>query len=240
MNGILGMRRVLTSPLSRAENQVEIATGSADTLMRLLSDASSMFQIESGKLGSRPSRSPWRRPSPKSSAAAGPRVGNGWNWRSICRPAGAPRRRRHASSSRCCITSPAMRSSSPNAAGSRFPCVRSASTPSGHALFSVHDTGIGMDAEAQTKLFQIFPRATVRRRGGSGTGLRLAISQRLVNRMGGHITVKANGGIEFQLRTHAPRRRPGALRSPFAGAPAAFSVLVVRDDRVNQRHQTVA
>ena len=108
--------------------------------------------------------------------------------------------------------------------------------------FSVHDTGIGMDEAAQTKLFQVFSQgdsSTTRRFGGTGLGL--AISQRLVNRMGGHITVQSEPGagseFSFELTLPlgaAPARSP---RSPFPARPRQLSgrLLVVEDDRVNQR-----
>ncbi|MSU48566.1 MAG: hypothetical protein EXS37_05635 [Opitutus sp.] len=52
MNGIMGMLQVLDQSRLDAEqkNQVEIAAGSADTLMRLLNDILDFSKIESGKL----------------------------------------------------------------------------------------------------------------------------------------------------------------------------------------------
>ncbi len=56
--------------------------------------------------------------------------------------------------------------------------------------FCVSDSGIGMDADTQARLFNAFEQAdssTTRRFGGTGLGL--SISQRLVQMMGGEITV---------------------------------------------------
>jgi signal transduction histidine kinase len=68
---------------------------------------------------------------------------------------------------------------------------------------AVSDTGIGMTAEQQAKLFQDFTQAdslTARRYGGTGLGL--ALSRKLARMMGGDVTVtsEADKGSVFTVR----------------------------------------
>jgi adenylate cyclase len=60
---------------------------------------------------------------------------------------------------------------------------------------AVADTGIGLTAEQQAKLFQDFTQAdslTARRYGGTGLGL--ALSRKLARMMGGDVTVTSEPG----------------------------------------------
>lgn len=104
----------------------------------------------------------------------------------------------------------------------------------------VVDTGIGMTAEEISGLFQPFAQATATTsRKYGGTGLGLALSQRLAEAMGGRITVRSRkdegSTFSFGLRLAMGGTRPGTpllLREP----PANYSharVLLVDDDPLN-------
>jgi len=247
MNGIMGMLQVLQdSPLDADQRQqLDIASGSADTLMRLLNDILDLSKIESGKLEfeSEP-------------FALAPTI---TEVVALLRTRAVEKRLELrldlAPDLPDFVVGDAVRLKQVllNLTGNAIKF-----TERGHVeisaqvllrdekvatlRFLVRDTGIGMDRETLAKLFKVFSQgdsSTTRRFGGSGLGL--AISQKLANRMGSHITVQSEAGIGsefgFDLTLPVGRTPKRASRAPFVPKPRALAgrILVVEDDRVNQR-----
>ena len=124
----------------------------------------------------------------------------------------------------------------------------SARREGGTLLFSVRDTGIGMNQDQLALLFNPFQQAdgsTTRRFGGTGLGL--VISRRILELMGGSIQVVSQPGVgstfEFripfieademsaeQLNPHHPANKTELPEKPLKGV----RILVAEDDAVNQ------
>ncbi|TGD95936.1 hybrid sensor histidine kinase/response regulator [Methylobacterium nonmethylotrophicum] len=104
--------------------------------------------------------------------------------------------------------------------------------------FSVADTGIGIPADKQGRLFERFSQVdgSIRRDYG-GTGLGLAISRRLVEAMGGEIGLisEAGRGSTFWFTLTLPRAEDQAAPETCTAAPGrAGRILLVEDIEVNR------
>jgi signal transduction histidine kinase/DNA-binding response OmpR family regulator len=71
--------------------------------------------------------------------------------------------------------------------------------------FLVRDTGIGIAPEAQARIFREFEQADDRiARSYGGSGLGLSISERIVKRMGGRITLESQPGVGSTFEVSIP------------------------------------
>lgn len=104
----------------------------------------------------------------------------------------------------------------------------------------VQDSGPGIDAETQARLFVPYSQASASvARTQGGTGLGLAISRQLVTAMGGELTLTSAPGQGSTFRATltldaAPEGTTLASAEVFVPTPLAGRVLVVEDDAVNR------
>ncbi len=246
MNGVIGMLQLLRdSPLSAEQReQVNVAAGSAHTLLRLLNDILDLSRIESGRLEF------------ESIAFSIVEVTE----ESVSLMAARADEKKLSMELHVSPDLPANVSGDPgrlkqvlfNLLGNAIKFTETGGISVTLELvsrlgdvavfrFKVRDTGIGMNPETQVKLFNKFTQAdssTTRRYGGSGLGL--AISQELVRRMGGEIRVTStpNEGSEFTFEIPLPLAEeltPATTIVPSPRAPLTGRILVVDDDPVNLR-----
>ncbi|MCI5145863.1 MAG: response regulator, partial [Candidatus Electrothrix sp. AR3] len=109
--------------------------------------------------------------------------------------------------------------------------------------FSVADTGIGMSAEEQSRLFQSFSQAdssTTRRFGGTGLGL--SISKKLVEMMGGEIQLESEAGLgskfyftlPFGVVHNESKDKKTTKKERSFSSLKGIKVLLVEDNALNQ------
>jgi signal transduction histidine kinase len=90
----------------------------------------------------------------------------------------------------------------------------SATLSNGRVRIDVADTGTGIPDEIRARIFEPF---FTTKEVGRGTGLGLPICQRIVERLGGTLSLDSEVGVGTTVRIDLPARRAATARSP---APA--------------------
>jgi CHASE2 domain-containing sensor protein/CheY-like chemotaxis protein len=113
-------------------------------------------------------------------------------------------------------------------------------TSSGKIRFQIEDTGIGMTDAQLEKIFLPFEQVGKASRKAEGTGLGLSISQRIVELMGGHLSVQSRWGegsifwvdLEVPFLYDRQPSNSGQAKQKIIGLKASHpvQVLVVDDD----------
>jgi signal transduction histidine kinase len=252
MNGILGMLDLLnTAALSPAQReQVETAATSADALLRILNDILDFAKADRGRLDLesipfRPARIADDIIALLTPRAAAKTVELRINANAAAntRVLGDPTRFRQVLTN---LIGNAVKFSDH---GSVEVDLSGTETSDDRLQLAVRvrDQGIGMDEPTRAQLFEPFQpgdSALNRRHGGAGLGL--ALSQKLVQAMGGSIEVRSEPGqgsdFAFSLSLPLAKERDTAL--PYAlttNLPRHFDarILLVEDDKINQRVVTL-
>ncbi len=267
MNGVIGMLDVLknTSLSTEQREQVQTAGNSAELLLRLLNDILDLSKIESGKLKFEHTSFAPKTIADEITALLGPAA----NTKGIALKSeigddvpsylmGDPLRLRQCVLN---LVGNAIKFTHEGEVVIKITLEPSINPKLRGLGIAITDTGIGMDAETVSRLFEKFSQAdssTTRKFGGSGLGL--SISRHLVRAMGGDISVKSTPdvGSEFSFvvdlepseAPSKPETEPAQDHQRRTATDQPARILVADDDRVNHAvfkkmikllgHETVA
>ena len=201
MNGVLGMLELLTLTKLNAEQRttVEIINGSSKSLLRLIDDILDFSKIEAGKLTVNPEvasvneivQHVFR-------LYSGNASGKGLLLTPVVDAQISPALWVDAARLQQILNNMVSNAIKFTAKGEVTLSAELFAREVGRDLvrFSVRDTGIGISAEAQQRVFEPFMQADGTTHGQfGGTGLGLSICRRLTEMMGGEIAMKSASGV---------------------------------------------
>jgi len=250
MNGFIGMLQLLhdTDGMTPQQREmVRVASASANALHDLLNDVLDFSRIEAGRLELE--RVPFElaalvdavvtamRPRAE---AAGLVLRVDWPATAPAQLVGDPTRVRQVLLN---LLSNAIKFTPAGEVRLAVRVLGAAPARSGEACaleFAVSDTGIGMDAETQARLFRPFTQAdsSMSRRYG-GTGLGLAISRKLAEAMHGALAVESavNRGSVFRFTVQLTVAAAPAPKEESDGPLPRLvgKILLVEDDATNRK-----
>ncbi|PYJ07721.1 MAG: hypothetical protein DME25_03220, partial [Verrucomicrobia bacterium] len=241
MNGVLGMLGLLRdSPLSERQREcVQIARGSAESLLTIINDILDFSKIEAGRMTLEPVTFDLLNAIEEMSELFAPSVAQKGLELVLEYEPGVPRRVvGDAGRIRQVVTNLVSNAVKFTAKGHVLVQVRCERQTNSQAqiLISVQDTGIGIAEHQLGRLFQKFSQAdasTTRRFGGTGLGL--AICKQLIELMGGTISVASQPGAGSSFWVTLPLGLPkDAPAAQPATALSGLRVLLVDDNAVNR------
>lgn len=251
LNGVLGMAQSLAmdGPTSGQHEKIRSILDCGETLTVLLNDILDHSKIEAGKMDISPVDTDLRVVLQRAVSLFAPRAQEKGIGIVVAREGAGPDwfRFDRVRVQQCInnLISNAIKFTQSGVVTVRYAADAIDDGPAHTIRISVQDTGIGMDAATQERLFTAFTQAdgsTTRRFGGTGLGL--AISRRLSRMMGGDIRVTSEPGrgstfiATFTAPAVAPRLpivRPEARDALAPVSGSVLRILLVDDNLTNRQ-----